>query len=164
MSFYFRIFGSVLVVLAAIVLGREYSKYAVKRCAQGDGFVLFLIHIKGEISRFLTTPDGFLRGFECEALAEVGFLSALAERADLDAAYRQSEGRLSLPAEARDCLSEFFSDFGMDYKDGEIKRCEVYAERLGRIIEEDKCALLKNVKLVRAILCAAALGIVILLI
>lgn len=164
MSFYLRVFGSVLVVLAALILGKEYSAYVNKRCSESDGFLLFLLHIKGEVSRFLTPPDGFARSFENDALSRTGFLTSLAEGVGLKDAFELAKKKLSLCSDAQKCLFEFFSDFGKDYKDGELKRCESYTERFESIIREDKCTLEKNVRVVRSILCAVALGIVILLI
>ena len=164
MSPYLRIFGSVLIVLAATFVARGYSRYCEARLRTLEGFLSFLLHIKGEIKRTLTTPEGFVRDFKCEELSECGFLSAVGSGEPLHGAYLSSLPKLKLGINARELLSEFFEGFGKDYAEGERIRTESYAQKLERIAESERESLPKNVKLCRALLLAGALGLIILII
>ena len=151
-------------MLAAILVARGYSRYCEVRLRTVEGFLSFLLHIKGEIKRTLTTPEGFARDFKCEELYECGFLSSVASGESLHGAFLSSLPQMTLGINTRELLSEFFEGFGKDYAEGERIRTESYAERLSRIAESEKEMLPKNVKLCRALLLAAALGLIILII
>ena len=77
MTWYLRIFGSALVLLAAIMLGRGYSAYAERAIEEYDAFLELLTYMKGRISCFLLPPSEIFRNFECDALEKCGFLSSV---------------------------------------------------------------------------------------
>lgn len=166
MSEALSLLGATLIVGSALLLSRGYSAFIGKRRAQNEDFYRFLLHIKGEISRFLTPPDRLLCGFQSKVLEEIGFSeSALKDgKGSLISLFLSVRERLSVSENVKELLEEFFIGFGEDYKDGELKRCDGYAERLAELIGREGEELEKGEKLVRAVLCAASLGIVILLI
>ena len=158
--------GATLVVGCAIFISRAYGAFAERRKAETEDFYLFILHIKGEVSRFLSKPERIFRSFESEALDSVGFLAPenLTGEAPFSSAYGAVRDRLSVSYSTDKILSEFFSGFGRDYRDGELKRCDAYAEELSRLWAREEGELLKSLQVTRAVLAAAALGIVILLI
>ncbi len=164
MSLYLRICGAALILLSAILVSRGYSRYCERRLRTVEGFLAFLMHVKGEIKRTLTTPEGFARGFKCEELLECGFLSSIASGEPLYGAFSSSLTKISLGEEAQNLLSEFFEGFGKDYAEGERIRTECYAQKLERLADAEKEALPKNVKLCRALLLSGAVGLIILII
>lgn len=158
--------GATLVVGCAIFLSRAYGAFAERRRAETEEFYLFILHIKGEVARFLSKPERIFQSFEAQSLDSVGFLSVenLVGDAPLSSAYGAVRDKLSVSSGADKILYEFFSGFGRDYRDGEIKRCDAYAEELSRLWAREEGELVKSLKVTRAVLAAAALGIVILLI
>jgi len=164
MSEILRLFGSVLIVLGAIILGRGYGEYCERRLKESEGFLAFLVHARGEVVRSLTPPEGFVRSFRSEALEGSGFLSALRGGESLGSAFESSMKKSSLGKELRELLSEFFSEFGRDYKDGETARIEDYIDRVRTVVESERENLEKNSKICRVLLVAGALGLIILMI
>lgn len=164
MSLYLRIFGSVLILLSAMLVSRGYSRYCERRLRTVEGFLSFLMHIKGEIMRTLTTPEGFVRDFSCEELSECGFLSSVASGKSLSLSFEESLPRITLGTEEKRLLSDFFEGFGKDYMDGERIRVESYTEKLSHLADADRETLPKNDKLCRALLLSGALGLIILII
>lgn len=162
MSLYLRWGGALLLLVSALLFGREYSKYAKRRKTQMAEFIALITHIKGRISRFLSPTSELLSGFESEELERCGFLSAFSESSDLGGALDRSKTVLGEPF--RNILSEFFSGFGKNYLDGEIKRIEHYTELLSEEEKREKEELSKSEKLTKTLLFAAALALAILLI
>ena len=164
MSELLRLFGSVLIVFGAIVLGRGYSAYCARRLEEGEGFLAFLLHAKGEVIRSLTPPEGFARSFRCEALERCGFTDALRAGESLESAFAASMKKSALGRELSELLSEFFSQFGQDYKDGEAARTDEYIDRVKTVLAYERENLEKNTKICRVLLMAGALGLIILMI
>ena len=166
MSGTLSLIGATLIVGSALLLSRGYSAFVSKRRLQNEEFYRFILHIKGEISRFLTPPERLLCGFHSEALEEIGFAECGRKdgKTGLISVFLSVRERLSVSEKVKELLEEFFSGFGEDYREGELKRCDAYAERLCEIIRAEGEELEKGQRLVQALLCAGALGIVILLI
>lgn len=153
--------GGALVVIAAVFLGKSYSAFIKKREVEGEELLRFLTYIKGEVSRFLATPETLASSFDSEVLSECGFLP-LGEGEELCDAFLTA--RLSLSEEVRKILTEFFSGFGRNYLEAEVSRCEEFCERLGERLKIESEANAKSVRVVKTVSAAAALGTVILLI
>lgn len=162
MSVYTKIFGSLLILLSAYITGRGYSLYAEKRISECEGFLSFLIHIKGQITRTLTPPLDFFKDFKCEPLMRSGFLTELEAGKTLTEAFDTSKQRLSIGKQAKELLWDFFYGFGGDYKDGELARLGEFEQRLSETVKKDREELPKSVKLVRTLLISGALGLIIL--
>ena len=67
-----RLFGGGLILICAIIAGREYSSYTRRRLGQYRGFVALAAHIEGMISRFLAGGEELFRGFADPFLEETG--------------------------------------------------------------------------------------------
>lgn len=154
--------GAILIVAAAIILGREYSKYIARQKKEMRAFSDLILHIKGEVSRFLTPTAALLSGYECPVLESSGFASAFAAHSDLSRALEESD--IVLPRSFHALLSEFFADFGKDYREGELARILHYSELLEREEERLISELDSSEKLAKTLLVAAALAIIILII
>ena len=61
-------------------------------------------------------------------------------------------------------LSEFFDDFGKDYKEETVKAADRALSALQGCAERMSCENEKSLRLLRAVAVAAALGVIILLI
>ena len=152
-----KVIGAGVIMIFAIVVGREYSDYAGRRAEQLRGFLYLICHIRGRISRFLAFGDGLCYGFECDALESVGFLPLVREGTNLYDAFEKCKSRLSLSGAQKKILSDFFLGFGMDYKDGELERMTDFLANYEKITERDVENMTKNVQVARALLFGGAL-------
>lgn len=153
--------GGALTVLAALLFGRGYAAFIKKREAEGEELLRFLLHIKGEVGRFLATPERIVKSFRSDVLAECGFLPLCENGALYDAFLCAG---LSLSGEVRELLADFLRGFGENYLEGEILRCEDFYTRLSALLCAEREANAKSVRVVKTVSAAAALGVVILLI
>ena len=164
MSLPLSLIGATLIVASSFLLSRAYSGFLRKRCSESEELYRFILHIKGEVGRFLTPPERLLGEFSSPVLEAVGFTEKALERGNLYSAFLKVRDRLSVSADVKKIVGDFLEGFGSDYRDGEIKRCDAYAEELEGVIHREREELERGERLVRAVLCASSLGIVILLI
>lgn len=148
-------------MVSALLFGKSYGAFIKKRESEGEELLRFLLHIKGEVSRFLSTPESICASFRSDILFRTGFLP-LSEGGSLADALESAE--LSISMAMHEVLSEFFSGFGKNYLEAEISRCTEFCERLDKMLSKEKEEYQKNVRVVKTVSAAAALGIVILLI
>lgn len=163
MSWYFRVLGSSLILLAAIMLGRGYSSYAERAIDEYDGFISLFLHMKGRISCFLLPPSEIFRDFECDALERCGLLPKLRYGIAFSEALSESLPKLAISKETKRVILGFSDSFGSEYRDGEIAKIEQAIAEIKT--HRDKAAelLSSKIKLAGTLLAAAALGIVIFL-
>ena len=164
MNVYFRWGGGAVLLVAAALVGREYTAYTERRISECEGFLSLLSHIEGKISKYLSFGDGLWRDFSDAELERVGFLPALREGLTASEAFSRCNARLSLGDDVRERLGAFFEDFGKEYMEGELKRLRLFREELAKIHAAECVELRKNAKVVRTLLIGAALGALILLI
>ena len=163
MNEYLRWGGGALLMIGSLFAGREYRRYTDVRLGELCGFIDFLNHAKREISTYLTPTQKILRGFKNESLEALGFISGIERYGSLGKAFSECADRSSLGKESKKLLSECFSGFGQGYKDAEISRSERYVASLNEILETEREELVKNAKIVSALLLSGAVGIFILL-
>ncbi len=159
-----KLFGFILLLLFALLLGRAYSAYAKRRTLECESFLLLIGHIREGISLFLSTPAELFSSYEDELLMSSGFLTAVREGEEVSSAFEHSKGSLALSEEVKKRLSLFFSEFGKSYKDGELKRCELFEEELRRAAELEREREPERIKLGYTLLFSAALALIIFLI
>nr|MBE6545326.1 hypothetical protein [Oscillospiraceae bacterium] len=158
MSVYLRLGGAALITLCAVFVGREYSSFADRRLSQLRGFLALISHFEREISKSLAFGDGLWRGFNNGALSECGFLTALMETGSLSEAFSLCEDSLSLSKEQSGMLCGFFSGFGSNYKDGELRRIGEFRAELDAVIDRESDNLAKSVSVTKALLLGSGLA------
>ncbi len=79
-------------------------------------------------------------------------------------AFLEARRSLAVSEDTKKRLAIFFSDFGKSYKDGEIKRCEMFCEELEKTLSFEREEEPKRIKLGYTLLFASALAVIILLI
>lgn len=164
MGIYLKWAGAGVILLCALMVGRDYTAYVRERLSQYRGFVALLSHIEGMISRFLTPQDGLWHSFSDDALEKCGFLPALRSGKGLSEAFIGCVDGLSLSDLTKQRLSDFFSGFGRDYMDGEIARVGELRSELESGLKKEESELEKSLKITNALLLAGAVGLVILII
>ena len=156
--------GILFVLFAAIIVSRDYSSYMQKRSAECKDFLAFIAHMRIQVGCFLRPVKKLGEGFSSPALEKSGFLDSLSESERILDAYKNCEANLSLSAEEKNLLTDFFSSFGEGYLDEGVKLIESsYSgmERLYQRLCEEKA---KNTKLVTSLSVTLALGIIIFMI
>lgn len=163
MNYLVKTIGSVLLLYAALFITREYEKFLGRRLGVCLGFCELISHVRRRVEGYLTPADRLLDGFECGALEDVGYMSK-ARNSGLRNAYFEVEGALPLDCATREALSEFFTDFGKDYKEETVKAADRALSALRGCADRMSCENEKSLRLWRAVAVAAALGVIILLI
>ena len=153
--------GILLVLAAAVITSREFSKYMKKRLAELKDFLSFVAHMRIQVGCFLRPVKELGEGFSSPALEKAGFLDSLAEADCIFDAYKKCEGNLSLSDEEKETLCTLFSSFGEGYLEDGMKlidACYLGMERHYLKFCEEKT---KNTRLVTALSVTAALGTII---
>ncbi len=160
----FKLFGFALLALCALLFGRAYSSYCKRRTALLASFLSLITHLGDEISLFLSTPKSVFMAYKDEQLENCGFLPAVRAGESLKSAFEKCEKSLAVGEEAKVRLRVFFSEFGKSYKDGEVKRCEIFCNELSQMLKSEREEEPKRIKLSYTLLFALVLAIIILLI
>ncbi len=158
---FLKVCGSIFLLLAARLVIKGYSAYVKRRILEGEGFRFLLLHIEGEIRKYLKSESEIISSFENEALSNVGFFDGgggLAER------FHAVRSRLLFSERIKKLLSEFFDAFGRDYGAKESARASEAAQAIEVLIKTEREQLQKNERCIRALVIGVSLGIVILLI
>ena len=161
---YVRFGGGILIMLCALLFGKGYSNFADRRIAEYEGFLALISHIETEISRSLSYGKELWSGFSNAELERCGMLQHLREGKTPYDAFLLCEEALSLSDKTKVALKKFFSRFGYEYKDSELRRI---SEVKGDLVVELKSVreeLEKNKRVVNALLVGGSLSVVILLI
>lgn len=154
-----RLFGAGALLLSAIFVSGEYSKFLDRRISEYRGIVSLLSHAEGGIERSLSYGGRLWQSFEDEALERCGLLELLREGKGLSAAFCECKDKLVLTKEARDRIAEELSALGRGYMSGEIATLSA----LRRKIEDELSAMQtdteKSKKVARTLLIGGALAL-----
>jgi hypothetical protein len=157
-----KLLGLALLLICALVISREYSRYVKKRIAECDGFISFIKHMRLEMKCFLRPPKDIGRGFESSAINF--FISALEGEESVYLAYSKSCSALSLSLEERAPLEELFSSIGLCYADDGVRLIDEALERLemlrGRLTTDG----LRGTRVFKTVSAAVSVGLFILFI
>lgn len=159
-----RYIGIFLVLLAALIFSREYSRYMRKRLRECEGFLSFISYMKIQVGCFMRPLRELASGFSSKPLSEIGFIASLEKSDGIYEAYKEVEPRLSLSQNEKEVLEVLFSSIGDCYLDEGMKMIDsayVRAEALYSSLSKE-CP--KNIKLVSALSVTLALGFFILII
>ena len=151
-------------LLGALYICREFSKFQNKRISEYEGFYSLLSYMRGEIGCFLSPVSEWCAHFSDEALERCGFLPALRECEDLYKAFLGSVDKMSLSCETKDDLIRFFTSFGKGYADEVMRLIDSFRQRLGENIDREREEIPRSQKLVRTLCVSFAIGASILLI
>lgn len=106
--------GIALLLFGCIMAIRAYKGYLMGEVRLIEGFVAFLREMNMHTSSYLEPVSGWVGGFECPPLEEIGFLSELREGKMPKEAYRGLKKRPS-SAEVDRLLLGFFDRTGLGY-------------------------------------------------
>ena len=157
-----KLLGLALLLICALVISREYSRYLKKRIAECEGFISLITHMRLEMKCFLRPPRDIGRGFESTAINS--FISALEGEESVYLAYSKSRPSFSLTVEERAPLEELFSSIGVCYADDGVRLIDEALERLeelrGRLTSDG----LRGARVFKTVSAAVSVGLFILFI
>ena len=161
MNYSIKMFGLALILLSAWLVGLMYSRYCKKRLLQTEGFALLLSHIEKRVSLFLCTQKDLVSGYDNESIAD--FVREAESGESLFSAFCAVKQKFFLSEEVKTKLSDFFSGFGKNYREGELKRISLFEKELYELYRREETETPKRIKLAYTLLFATALSIVIIL-
>ncbi len=156
-----KLIGIFLLLAAAFVTSREYSKYMEKRMLECKAFLSFIAHMRVQVGCFLRPVKELATGFSSPPLEKVGFVHALRDSEGIFAAYKRCESALSLSEEERTVLNTFFSSFGEGYLDDGIRLIDAAYSDMNKLHEKLCEKKANNTRLVTVLSATSALGIII---
>ncbi len=156
--------GQISVMLAFLLLSREYTKYMKKRVRECEELLSFIAHLRTELGCYLSPVREAALSFDSPILNAVGFSDAVKNTENLYLAYQKIKKRLSISEEESKPLEALFSSLGKGYLEDEIKLICVCEEKVQKNVEEITRQAPKNIKLISTLSVTAAIGFFILII
>lgn len=130
-----KLAGSVLIILAGVVLARAACKYERKRMDVIEGFISLIFFIKGQIDCYALPLSDILQSVPGDIL-----YSCMCKHSAKSIEEIIEAGRIYLDEESVRLLKTFSSEFGSTYREEQLKRCDYFIEALEtrrRKISED---------------------------
>ena len=158
-----KIFGVLLLVIGAVVFGREKIKKQEEKLLLLEELYRFIEQIKIEAECYLRPPSSSFKGFSSEFLSECGFLDD-AKTLGVSKAYERLCERFLFSDEEKKILDRFFGLFGKSFIDGEIELMVTTLSKLGQLVSIERERMPKYKKLVSALSLAFSFSLAILLI
>lgn len=159
-----KTFGVILLLSGSLYLCFSFSVFERRRLAQCEGFLLFIRHIKAQISCFHMPLGRIYASFTSEELERCGFLGALRESEDVGKALDAAKGQIWLSKEEMSLLRAFSGELGVSYVDEQVSCCDYYIGELERAYAERRSELPSRAKLYRSLFITGGLMLVIILI
>jgi hypothetical protein len=156
-----KVIGSAMIMIAALVISKEYKAFITARVERLSGYLELLSHIERVIGVSMTPQHRICEGFSHPALEEE-FLPRLRKCGELSSAYGGMG--VGVSDAAHKILSSYFSDFGGCDRSGELIKVREAKGRLQPILAEERQGAEKSIKLFETVAAAIALGLIILLI
>lgn len=156
-----KIIGSAMIMIAALVISKEYKAFITARVERLSGYLELLSHIERVIGVSMTPQHRICEGFSHPALEEE-FLPRLRKCGELSSAY--GGVGVGVSDAAHKILSAYFADFGGCDRSGELIKVREAKGRLQPILDEERQGAEKSIKLFETVAAAIALGLIILLI
>lgn len=155
------ILGVILLLCVVGLLCVEIARFEKKRVDELDGFLLFLRHVRGQVSSFSASLPDILQGFSCEALEKVGFLSHLED--GFSFALEETKDKLALKEEELVPLYQFAKGFGKSYKEDQLSLCDYTIAELEKLVSTVHADAPKRKKLAYTLVVSGSLALVLLL-
>lgn len=153
--------GCALILISVLIISKEYKAYSSLRVERLSDYIDFLSHIERRIGGSLMPQHRLHEGFK-SSLLEEDFLPKLRDGGELYSAYSGTESKIA--ENAHKILLPYFADFGKSSRDGELERTRETVKSLISILEKEREASMKNIRLFETVSVAIGLGIIILLI
>ncbi len=157
-----RLAGAALLLLAAVLIPREFSRYAARRLSTEEGILGLFLFLRRELSCFSRPVGQALGDFRNEALAVTGFPEALRQTEDMAGAAERTVARMPLSEDFRALFLSFADSFGKGYREEEVRRLDAYAGEAQHLLATERRRLPAVRRLVSTLSVSVCLGLLLL--
>lgn len=156
-----RLIGAAALLLLSLYVGASLAAIEKKRLRQIEGFLLFIRYIREQISCFRRPLPDIYGGFQNGALADAGFLTALAD-GDFSVALSSAREGLLLEEEELKLLDAFAAGVGRSFEEEQKTLCAYTERELEKALVRQREETPKRIRVLRT-LCAVFGGMVVIL-
>ena len=161
MNYTLRLFLCALIPLVALIVGRSYAVYCKKRLSELEALAALLSQMEKGITVSLSTPRELFSSLKLPELYD--FTERVRSGESLYDAASRVMPRLVISEDTKEKALEYFSEFGESYRDGELKRLELFRRELIADKRDEEERAETRIRLCYTLLFAAALSVVIML-
>ena len=155
--------GIIILLCGSLYLCVSFSLFERRRLEQCEGFLLLIRHVKAQIACFHMPLSRIWQTFSSRELERCGFLSALRESGDFEAALDACRGRIWLSEDELGLLRAFAGELGRSYLEEQMACCDYYIGELERAYAQRRTARPARTRLFRSLFLTGGLMLVILL-
>lgn len=155
--------GILTLLFITVYFAFEVTMMEKRKLRQAEGFMLFLRHVRAQISCFCTPLTDIFSGFSNDALEECGFLP-VAREGNLSCAVDKSKGKIYLEEEEINMLSAFASQLGSSYRNEQLEICDYYIGEFENLFNRVRDEHPKKAKLFRGVVLTGGLMLIVVLI
>ena len=159
-----KIFGAVLLSLAAFLLIRCYKGFIDRGALQAEAFSELLVELKRQISVSGMPIDRIVSGYKSKALSEVGFFDEYKKTGSLASAFFAVQKRLSVPREIGQAVGRIFEGIGRGTLAGELRHIDDGIGEMKGMITGYKTEAQRSVRHASVVTVAVLLGLLIILV
>ena len=141
----------------------EVTMMEKRKLRQTEGFLLFLRHIRAEISCFCTPLAEIFASFKNDALEECGFLRE-ARDGNLQKAIEKTRSKIYLEEEEINMISALSSQLGSSYRDEQLEICDYYIDEFENLFTHARDEHQKRSKLCRGVVLTGGLMLIVVLV
>ena len=157
MLYFVKAAGAIFIMVAGIVLSSSLCAADERDINSTDALLAIVKFTKNQIDCFGIPVGEIFKRCDPELLEKCSVYAVPADFDDFIA-------RAKFSNETEKIITEFSSEFGSNYREGQLKSCDYCIARLSERLAADRENYKKNKKLYRAICLSAATGIIILVI
>ncbi len=154
--------GIAFLTAITVYLCFEATKMEKKKLRQAEGFLLFLRHVKAQISCYCAPLGEIFAEFANDALEECGFLPVLREKGLADAV-KKSRSSIYLEEEEINMLTAFASQLGTGYRSEQLEICDYYIGEFENLLNLKREEHPKKSKLGRTVVLTGGLMLIVVL-
>ena len=158
-----KLFGALILLLAALGLSRGYGKYISDGIGQAEAFREFFVGLKSHLSLSGAPIDVYISAFDNPILNELGFLREYERSKSLYDAFLTVRARLFMPNDVKRMIEEILFGLGKGSLSSEIRFVENGLLELKELITQYKTEAGKSARIVSFVIAAVVIGILIFL-
>lgn len=157
----YKILGSALVAAGGIFSSLILNRRASAELEEARAGLALVRYIREQIQSFSMPLGEIIKKFGKERLEACGCFSDMPDITDTGGSLALKFGGKN--EKVRETLSEFFSDFGKNEREEQIKSCDIYIGALTDIMTELSLRIPKQKKVNTTLCVSGALAVIILL-
>ena len=161
MTFY-KIIGSVSIILSALVMYSEIQRYEKLKLKQINSYILLIEYIKNQIECFLLPIDVIIHNCNKDVIKYCGINTDYTKAKNLEELIMSAD--FYCDTECVELIEQFSKDFGQGYMQEQLRSCDYYRSELIKQRDKIKEKSIKEKKLRLALCLCASFSLILLLI